>query len=144
MASSTTIVAVLTVALLVATTRLAEGQADCASKLVPCAEYLNSTKPSAECCNAMKEVVTTQLSCLCGLIKNPSLLGGINMTQALELPKYCNIPGDTSACNAALAPTSSNPPPAVPGGSGGTNAGRRISWMGMPAVLLVSALTFFY
>lgn len=99
MASSAAIVAVLTVALLVTTTRFAEAQADCASKLVPCAAYLNSTKPSKDCCDSMKEVVTNQLTCLCGLLKNPSLLGGINMTQALELPKHCNIPGDTSACN---------------------------------------------
>lgn len=98
MSSSSTIAAVMAVALLFAAGgRPAEGQSDCAAKLVPCAEYLNSTNPSSECCDAMKTVVTTQLPCLCGLLKNPTALG-VNLTQALELPKYCNLPSDTSAC----------------------------------------------
>ncbi|KAK4400347.1 hypothetical protein Sango_1140800 [Sesamum angolense] len=143
MAFSSTIAAVLTVALLVAATGVAEAQTDCVSKLVPCADYLNSTNPSATCCNAIKEVVTTQLDCLCRLYNNPALLGGINITQALLLPKYCNLPGDVSACNALAPHPSSVPPPAVPGGGGGNAAGR-ISWMGMPALLLLSALSFFY
>lgn len=142
--SYSTIVAVLTVALVVCAARVAEGQSsDCASKLVPCAAYLNSTNPSAECCDAMKTVVTTQLPCLCGLINNPAALAGINLTQALELPKYCNLPSDTSACNAPAPGSSSLPPPATPGGNG-ANAAGTISWMGMPALLLASAFTFFY
>ncbi|KAG6399239.1 hypothetical protein SASPL_140715 [Salvia splendens] len=97
---SSTIAAVMTVAVLLAAGRVAEGQSsDCASKLEPCVDYLNSRKPSAECCDAMRTVITTQLPCLCGLIRNPAALP-VNITQALELPKHCNLPGDTSACNA--------------------------------------------
>ncbi|KAG6396968.1 hypothetical protein SASPL_143128 [Salvia splendens] len=142
---SSTIAAVMTVVVLLAAGRVAEGQSsDCASKLVPCAEYLNSTKPSAECCDAMKTVITTQLPCLCGLIRNPGVLP-VNITQALELPKHCNLPSNTSACNAlADAPGSSSlPPPATPGGNGGNGAGA-LTQMGMPALLLASAFTFFY
>lgn len=86
------------VALLVITTRTAEGQADCAANLIPCAEYLNSTNPAPACCNAIREVVSTQLRCLCNLYNNPNLVPGINMTQALELPKHCNLSADTSRC----------------------------------------------
>ncbi|KAI3453605.1 hypothetical protein Pfo_010268 [Paulownia fortunei] len=141
MAISSTIAAVLTVALLVATTRVAEGQSDCAAKLVPCAAYLNSTNPSAECCSAIREVVSTQLDCLCRLYETPGALGGINITQALLLPKYCNIPNDISACN---APRSSALPPPAAGGGRDDNAAGRLSWMGMPALLLLSALTFLH
>ncbi|XP_057773559.1 non-specific lipid transfer protein GPI-anchored 7-like [Salvia miltiorrhiza] len=144
--NSSAIAAVMMAALLLlAAGRVAEGQSsDCAVKLVPCADYLNSTNPSSECCEAIKTVVTTQLPCLCGLIRNPSALAGINITQALELPKHCGLPSDTSACNAALAPGSSSlPPPATPGGNNG-NAGGRVSQMGIPAILLASAFAFFY
>ncbi|KAH6830855.1 hypothetical protein C2S53_005779 [Perilla frutescens var. hirtella] len=141
--SSWTIVAMVTVALVFGGGRVAEGQSDCVAKLVPCADYLNSTKPSKDCCDAMRTVVTTQLVCLCGLINNPSALGGINLTQALELPKHCNLSSDTSACNAALSPRSSLPPPATPGGNG-ENAAGTISRMGMPTLLLASAFTIFY
>ncbi|KAL6519601.1 hypothetical protein OROMI_032877 [Orobanche minor] len=113
--SSSTTVAVMTVALLLAASGLVESQSTCASKLIPCAEYLNSTKPSSACCGAMKTVVTDtdQLSCLCRLLRSPDALNGINLTQALELPKYCNLTSDTSACNGAQAPpgSSSLPPP---------------------------------
>ncbi|KAG8382387.1 hypothetical protein BUALT_Bualt05G0072100 [Buddleja alternifolia] len=144
MGFSFNIAAVLTVAVLVASTRVAEGQSDCASQLVPCAEYLNSTNPSAICCNAIRQVVTTQLDCLCRLYNNPALLAGINITQALELPKHCNISSDTSPCNALAPGSSSVPPPALPGGGNGGNAAGRLSWIGMPTLVLLSAFTFLY
>ena len=99
--SSTIAAAVMTVAVLLAAGRVVEGQSDCASKLIPCVDYLNSTKPSKECCDAMSTVITTQLPCLCGLLRNPAAIP-VNITQALELPKHCNLPGDTTACNGML------------------------------------------
>ncbi|EYU24773.1 hypothetical protein ABFS82_05G083200 [Erythranthe guttata] len=149
MALSSKIAAALTVLVVVlaASSRVAEGQQDCASKLVPCAAYLNSTTPSAECCSSIKEVVTTQLECLCRLYANPGLLPGINMTQALMIPKYCNLSTDTNACKTALSPRSSPPaPPApgVPGAKDNKNDAGSISWVGIPAFVLASALTFLY
>ncbi|KAL3820193.1 hypothetical protein ACJIZ3_006098 [Penstemon smallii] len=143
MSATTLIAAVLTVVLLVASTRVVEGQSDCASRLIPCADYLNSTNPSAMCCNALREVVRTQLPCLCNLYRTPGLFSGmgINDTQALLLPRNCNLPSDTTACN-ALAPGSSTVP-AVPGGPGGNGAGRN-SWTGKSALLLALAVTFLY
>ncbi|KAI8537000.1 hypothetical protein RHMOL_Rhmol10G0300900 [Rhododendron molle] len=48
------------VAVLVAATKVAEGQstASCAQKLVPCADYMNSTNPPASCCDPLRDVVT--------------------------------------------------------------------------------------
>ncbi|PIN12718.1 hypothetical protein CDL12_14678 [Handroanthus impetiginosus] len=134
MAFSSTITAFLTVALLVAAANLVEGQSDCIAKLVPCAEYLNSTNPAPTCCNAIREVVSApnELECLCRIYRNPRSVGSINMTQALMLPRHCNISSDVSTCKA------------VPGGGNNGNAAGRISWTGMPAFLLVSALTLLY
>ncbi|KAK4365242.1 hypothetical protein RND71_016600 [Anisodus tanguticus] len=105
----------ITAALLSATTTEAQTPS-CASKLVPCADYLNSTKPPASCCDPLKEAVTKDLDCLCKLYENPTLLTtlGINVTQAIGLPKYCNIPGDVSACKAAAPKSSSSPSGTTP------------------------------
>ncbi|CAA2980357.1 lipid transfer vas [Olea europaea subsp. europaea] len=132
------------VALLVITTRTAEGQADCAANLIPCAEYLNSTNPAPACCNAIREVVSTQLRCLCNLYNNPNLVPGINMTQALELPKHCNLSADTSRCK-ALSPTSSVvPTPGVIGGNDNNGAGKSISSVGVPSLFLLSSIVMFH
>lgn len=98
---ATVTAAVLAVLMLSATATAQTPTADCASKLVPCAQYLNSTKPPASCCDPLKEAVTKDLACLCNLYKNPDLLKalGVNVTQALELPKYCGISNDVSACS---------------------------------------------
>lgn len=96
------ITAAITAVLLSATTT--EAQPSCASKLVPCASYLNSTKPPASCCDPLREAVTKDLQCLCKLYENPTFLStmGINVTQAIGLPKYCNIPGDVTACKGRM------------------------------------------
>lgn len=97
------ITAAITAALLSPTTIEAQTPS-CASQLVPCAAFLNSTKPPASCCDPLREAVTKDLQCLCKLYENPALLIslGINVTQAIELPKYCNIPGDVSACKGRI------------------------------------------
>lgn len=112
--TTTTMAVVLAVALLVvATSRVAEGQStDCVSKLVPCAQYLNTTTtPGVDCCDAIKSVVTTELDCLCKIYNQPGGLGayGINPQQALALPKRCNLPNDISACN-GTSPVLNLPP----------------------------------
>ncbi|CAA0831492.1 Bifunctional inhibitor/lipid-transfer protein/seed storage 2S albumin superfamily protein [Striga hermonthica] len=143
MAFSSTIAVILTAAVLVAAAGVAEAQMDCAAQLMPCVPYLNSTRPSAECCNAIRQVVSTQLHCLCSLYKNPAALPGINITQALMVPTHCNIPTDVSACS-ALAPTgSSHTPPGV-SGSDGNGASTMTSWMAMPALLLLLAFTYLH
>ncbi|KAG5588920.1 hypothetical protein H5410_039434, partial [Solanum commersonii] len=102
----------------------------CASKLVPCAPYLNASSPPADC--------------LCKLYENPTLLPslGINITQALALPKACNISGDLSACTTGGAPGPSSeglPPPVMPGGNNGSNGVNKFTWSGMSFFLVICA-----
>ncbi|XP_055821347.1 non-specific lipid transfer protein GPI-anchored 7-like [Solanum dulcamara] len=128
-----------TAVLLSATTTEAQTQ-DCASKLVPCASYLNSTKPPASCCDPLREAVTKDLPCLCKLYENPTVLPslGINVTQAIGLPKYCNIPGDVTACKAA-APSSSSPSEKAPPAAKDKNGVSRVAWTGMSSLLVLFA-----
>ncbi|XP_030467734.2 non-specific lipid transfer protein GPI-anchored 7-like [Syzygium oleosum] len=117
----------------------------CASKLVPCANYLNSTSPPPDtCCNPIRETVKNDRACLCTLYTTPGLLAslGINVTQALQLTKECGVPTDTSSCNAtATPPSSSTTPPATPGGD--SDAGR-IAWSGISSLFLILASMMFY
>ncbi|KAI3868918.1 hypothetical protein MKX03_007160, partial [Papaver bracteatum] len=65
----------------------------CAAALVPCGDYLNSTKPSELCCKPLKDTIKTQRKCLCDLYEDPSILPnfGINAIQTLMLPKNCGV-----------------------------------------------------
>nr|GMD94957.1 lipid transfer-like protein VAS [Ipomoea batatas] len=111
-----TAIAALAAVLMLTATATAQSTS-CANNLIPCAAYLNSTKPPASCCDPLKETVTKELSCLCNLYKNPDVLKslGVNITQALELPKHCGISNDVSACNKASSPTAATTtPPSVP------------------------------
>ncbi|XP_031114654.1 protein YLS3-like [Ipomoea triloba] len=84
----------------------ATATATATAQSISCAAYLNSTKPPASCCDALKESVTKELSCLCKLYKNPEVLKslGVNITQALQLPKHCGISNDVSACDKDSTP----------------------------------------
>lgn len=129
------------VVVLVAATKAAEGQSttSCAQKLVPCADYMNSTNPPASCCNPLRDVVTNELSCLCTLYNTPGLLASlnVNITQALLLAGRCNVPGDLNSCLKASAPSptsSTGTPRATPGND--KNGVGRITWTGMSTILL--------
>lgn len=101
----------------------------CASKLIPCAEYLNATKaPPPSCCDPLKETVTKEKACLCSIYKNPAMLQtlGINVTQVMGLPKLCGIDvgKDPSAlCKAQpLSSSSSGSAQSPPAGTGSGSA----------------------
>ncbi|XP_051129206.1 non-specific lipid transfer protein GPI-anchored 7-like [Andrographis paniculata] len=136
----------LALAVVTAAAAVAEGQNDCAAQLVPCAAYLNSSNPSAECCGAIRQVVSTQLPCLCNLVNHPELVPGVDLAQALKLPQHCNISSDTSACRSPAPDSSAGlPPPATRGGGDGNGGIRVSSWMGMPAAFLfILGVTFLY
>ncbi|XXG67377.1 hypothetical protein AAC387_Pa06g0737 [Persea americana] len=109
---------------------------DCASKLVPCANYLNSTTPPDSCCSPLREAVRTELKCLCNLYSDRQIFKslGINITQALELPKHCGVTSNLTACKEqATAPAAGSSPPSPPSGnSGGSNGAASLAWIGMP------------
>lgn len=101
MATAKLMIMAVAVALVVIGT--AEAQtATCASKLVPCADFLNSTtKPPDTCCDPLKEAVANDLVCLCNLFNDPSFFSTFNVTvdEALRLAKNCGVTSDLSSCN---------------------------------------------
>nr|CAB3471229.1 unnamed protein product [Digitaria exilis] len=107
---------------------------DCASKLVPCAPYINTTgTPPEACCGPIKDAVQNDLKCLCGLYETPEIFKAfnINITQALGVSKRCGLADTTEACK-GLSPTQS--PPGSPSG-GGKNSGHRTLSFGLPGLM---------
>ncbi|KAL5728155.1 hypothetical protein ACHQM5_001270 [Ranunculus cassubicifolius] len=149
--SSSSSFLILALALALATSMVVSAQnvPDCAANLIPCASYLNSTKPPESCCKPLRDTVATQRDCLCNLYSNPGLIQsfGINMTQALGLPKYCGVSADLTLCNKVSAPAPSTTtvprvPPAVPGRD--NNGAGKMAWSGASALLFfwVSIVTY--
>lgn len=71
---------------------------DCTNVIIsmsPCLNYIqgNSTSPSSGCCTQLASVVRSQPQCLCQVLNGGGANLGlsINQTQALELPKACNV-----------------------------------------------------
>lgn len=98
---------VMVVAMVIVTVaRVADGQQtpECASKLTACVDYLNTTKPPDSCCKPLRDTVEKERDCLCKLYSSGLLESiGINVTQALLLPKNCGISSDISACRGPFA-----------------------------------------
>ncbi|KAF9617154.1 hypothetical protein IFM89_034305 [Coptis chinensis] len=114
MASFKILLVLLLAILLVEVTLAQNSIPDCATKLIPCVQFLNSTKPPESCCKPLGEVVTNQKACLCNFFSaNTGLIQsfGVNVTQALELPKHCGVSSDTSLCSSAPAPAPGMTPP---------------------------------
>lgn len=84
----------------------AQDTPSCASQLIPCAQFLNATKPPSSCCDPLRKTVETQLTCLCNLFYTPGLLQSfnVNITQALGLAGKCGIPGGLSSCKQGMLP----------------------------------------
>ncbi|KAL5702242.1 hypothetical protein ACHQM5_027482 [Ranunculus cassubicifolius] len=136
----------------------------CTNELIsmsPCLNYItgNSSTPSSSCCSQLSSVVKSSPKCLCQVLNGGgSQLGmNINQTQALQLPKACNVQTPpVSQCNvppppplfAADTPTapSDTPTTSTPGNNGSktvpspnvdtTNG----SSHAMPSILLLAIL----
>ncbi|XP_006352768.1 non-specific lipid-transfer protein-like protein At5g64080 isoform X2 [Solanum tuberosum] len=64
--------------------------------LAPCLDYIqgNATKPSSGCCTQLATILKNEPQCLCQMINGgaSSSLGiNVNQTQAMALPKACNV-----------------------------------------------------
>lgn len=73
----------------------------CASKLVTCAGYLNTTDtPPKSCCDPLKEAATTQAECMCAILMNRAALQafGVAPEQGVLLAKRCGVTTDASTC----------------------------------------------
>ncbi|CAL9760836.1 unnamed protein product [Musa acuminata subsp. burmannicoides] len=96
-----------------ATGSAAQSTPECASKLVGCAQYLNSTTtPPDTCCGPLKQEAKDDLPCLCALFNNTAVLKAfnVNITQALQMAKRCGVNADQSACATVTASPSATPP----------------------------------
>lgn len=90
----------------------AQNPPSCASNLVGCASYLNSTTtPPQTCCGPLKQTATNDLPCLCGLFNNTAFLKafGVDLPQALQMARRCGVTTDQSACATASAAISPSP-----------------------------------
>ncbi|CAF2109267.1 hypothetical protein YC2023_101070 [Brassica napus] len=103
----------------------------CIQKLMPCQPYLHSATPPppASCCMPLKEIVETDVNCLCSVFNNVDMLKSLNLTKenALVLPKACGANADVSQCKASTgtttpstSPGTTKTPPASPAESGST------------------------
>lgn len=77
------------------------GSNSCITALVPCATYLNATKPPSSCCSPLVTEYKTNKACLCNLLNNTDLIKqfNINITQAFELPIKCGLNASASGCS---------------------------------------------
>ncbi|KAJ4866459.1 Bifunctional inhibitor/lipid-transfer protein/seed storage 2S albumin superfamily protein [Raphanus sativus] len=101
----------------------------CIQKLMPCQPYLHSSAPlpPASCCMPLKEIVETDVTCLCSVFNNVDMLRSLNLTKenALVLPKACGANADVSQCKTSTgtttpstSPGTTKTPPASPAESG--------------------------
>ncbi|CAM9000414.1 unnamed protein product [Rhodiola kirilowii] len=86
------------------------------SSFTPCFNFITGSSstgvsPSADCCNALKELTSTNRDCACLLINAgvPVSLP-INRTLAISLPRACNMPGVPIQCKATGSPLPSPGP----------------------------------
>ncbi|GMI64015.1 glycosylphosphatidylinositol-anchored lipid protein transfer 7 [Hibiscus trionum] len=124
-------------AILATTATVTDAQATCAQSLVPCAPYLtNATAPPQDdCCNPIRDAFATQLTCLCNLFNDPTVLSSFNVSisTAFRIARDCGIT-NLNACNNATSPTSAPPPP--PGQRGDNGGADRIALTGNTALFL--------
>ncbi|CAN4098169.1 unnamed protein product [Withania somnifera] len=109
--------------------------------LAPCLDYIqgNATKPSSECCTQLTPVAKNEPQCLCQVVNGggASSLGiTVNQTQALALPKACNV--QTPSVSLCKATTPSGSPGSPSGGSMGEPSGSSAFAVKLPYSLLFS------
>ncbi|ONK55852.1 uncharacterized protein A4U43_C10F1630 [Asparagus officinalis] len=142
MNTAVAIVVLLTAAASLTTTGSAQQVETCASKLVPCGPYINSTSPPESCCGPLKDALTNDLRCLCSIFNSPKILKAFNidLNSALQLPKRCGMPSFSNniACvnSTAGAPGHSMVPPATPGDN--SNAEHSTNWFGLSGLAAIS------
>ncbi|CAH8387981.1 unnamed protein product [Eruca vesicaria subsp. sativa] len=108
-------------------------QSSCTTTLIsmsPCLNYItgNTTSPSQQCCSQLVNVVRSSPDCLCQVLNGGgSQLGiNVNQTQALALPRACNVQTPpVSRCNNGGASTADSPADS-PNSSGPGNGSKTV------------------
>ena len=101
------VLVLLTVFMAVMSSTRVSAQSSCTTALIsmsPCLNYItgNTTSPSQQCCSQLGNVVRSSPDCLCQALNGGgSQLGiNVNQTQALALPRACNVQTPpVSRCN---------------------------------------------
>ncbi|ESQ47598.1 hypothetical protein EUTSA_v10021660mg [Eutrema salsugineum] len=115
-------------------TRVSAQSSSCTTALIsmsPCLNYItgNSTSPSQQCCRQLANVVQSSPECLCQVLNGGgSQLGiNVNQTQALELPKACNVQTPpVSRCNNGGGGSTADSPADSPNSSGPGNGSKTV------------------
>ncbi|KAG7552881.1 Bifunctional inhibitor/plant lipid transfer protein/seed storage helical domain [Arabidopsis thaliana x Arabidopsis arenosa] len=159
MAQTTTVIFLLATLLMAATTVSGQGPhlplapspsvnevMNCAAGLAVCLPAITQGGPPLpECCTALETAVKTQLPCLCGLIKSPTLLIPFNVTafNAL-LSQTCGITTDPNMCSEKTAqaplPHTAAPVPGPPN----KNAASKLAGTGLVGIVLITIVAMFY
>ncbi|XP_026666113.2 non-specific lipid transfer protein GPI-anchored 8-like [Phoenix dactylifera] len=115
------VVALAVALLMAAVTGSAQQVPACASKLVPCANYLNSTSPPESCCGPLKQAAKDETACLCSLFNDKTVLQAfkVDIEQALKLAKNCGVDAGTSICSKSNTTATAS----TPSGSNATTGG---------------------
>ncbi|EFH51027.1 protease inhibitor/seed storage/lipid transfer protein family protein [Arabidopsis lyrata subsp. lyrata] len=121
---------------------------NCAAGLAVCLPAITQGgPPTPECCTALETAVKTQLPCLCGLIKSPTLLIPFNVTafNAL-LSQTCGLTADPNMCSEIVAqaplPQTAAPVPGPP--KSDKNAASKLAGTGLVGVVLITIAAMFY
>ncbi|PWA83014.1 Bifunctional inhibitor/plant lipid transfer protein/seed storage helical domain-containing protein [Artemisia annua] len=131
---------------------MAQSSSGCTNVIIsmsPCLSYMNgnSSTPSSGCCTQLASVVKSQPQCLCEVLNGGgSSLGlNINQTQALELPKACNVQTPpTSQCKAATPGGSPTKPssPNSPGSGNGSSDAASTHFAAVPLLFLLLVASY--
>ncbi|XP_010511517.1 PREDICTED: non-specific lipid-transfer protein-like protein At2g13820 [Camelina sativa] len=125
----------LTVFMAVMTSTRVSAQSGCTNVLIslsPCLNYItgNSTSPSQQCCRQLGSVVQSSPDCLCQVLNGGgSQLGiNVNQTQALGLPKACNVqtPPVSRCSTGGGGGSTSDSPAESPNSSGPGNGSKTV------------------
>ncbi|CAN7074042.1 unnamed protein product [Brassica oleracea var. botrytis] len=127
------VLVLLTVFMAVMSSTRVSAQSSCTTALIsmsPCLNYItgNTTSPSQQCCSQLGNVVRSSPDCLCQALNGGgSQLGiNVNQTQALALPRACNVQTHpVSRCNNGGGSTTDSPTDS-PNSSGPGNGSKTV------------------
>ncbi|CAF2076881.1 hypothetical protein Bca4012_090019 [Brassica carinata] len=127
------VLVLLTVFMAVMSSTRVSAQSSCTTALIsmsPCLNYItgNTTSPSQQCCSQLGNVVRSSPDCLCQALNGGgSQLGiNVNQTQALALPRACNVQTPpVSRCNNGGGSTTDSPTDS-PNSSGPGNGSKTV------------------
>ncbi|KAA3456448.1 protein YLS3-like isoform X2 [Gossypium australe] len=74
----------------------------CLQSLMSCAPYFNNAtlQLQGNCCDPLRQAVATELTCLCSLINNSTLLSSFNIpiAAALRITRGCGVTDQMNGC----------------------------------------------